>query len=375
MMKKYTIALIAFLMLAGMAHADGVTDETATPQKKNTLRILNWEHYIDLDSDLPEDTPLSLRSQTLREFAEKYNCTVEYHEFFTLEDVAAKFMNLAGYYDVVVLPSGVVQTAMQAGWFRPFSAKHIPNLKYIDAGSRTSVVDPEGKYLIPYLYSYNALVFDKEKIHPLDANWKNYFSPPKEWAGHMGLFDSAALLLNVALLTKGTVLAEGVEPSPEEVEWFKERVTDLHNNYAKAMQYTVDNMEREFVEGDLWIAPLYSADANYLMSRSTRLDVVIPREGTMLEYDYIVIPSEAQNLKMAHLFINHILQPQVLGRISSYLGTESASAEARKVQAEIAPLAIPSILDETGSPKNGMRALYHQYLGVQFWLDELLSQP
>ena len=47
------------------------------------------------------------------------------------------------------------------------------------------------------------------------------------------------------------------------------------------------------------------------MKESARVRVVVPPTGTMLWIDSMVIPRRAQNVELAHAFINHLLDARM----------------------------------------------------------------
>ena len=47
------------------------------------------------------------------------------------------------------------------------------------------------------------------------------------------------------------------------------------------------------------------------------LDYVIPREGTIVWFDLLVIPADAPHPGNAHLFLNYLLRPEVIAAISN----------------------------------------------------------
>jgi len=65
------------------------------------------------------------------------------------------------------------------------------------------------------------------------------------------------------------------------------------------------------VSGEAALAVFWSGDAAYAMSENEDLAYVIPKEGTNIWVDAMVIPSTAQNVEAAHLFIDFMCRPEV----------------------------------------------------------------
>jgi spermidine/putrescine transport system substrate-binding protein len=63
----------------------------------------------------------------------------------------------------------------------------------------------------------------------------------------------------------------------------------------------------------------YSADAIRVSKENPQLKYVIPRSGSSLWTDTIVIPKTVANLDGAYAWINFILQPEIAAQISQRL--------------------------------------------------------
>ena len=73
--------------------------------------------------------------------------------------------------------------------------------------------------------------------------------------------------------------------------------------------------------------PCYSGDATYIISENENMGFYMPEEGTNRWYDSMVIPSNAENVKLAHEFINFISAYEKAYDNSSYVGYTSPNAQ------------------------------------------------
>jgi spermidine/putrescine transport system substrate-binding protein len=64
----------------------------------------------------------------------------------------------------------------------------------------------------------------------------------------------------------------------------------------------------------------YSADAMSVMRESPKLSYVIPKSGSSLWSDTMVIPKFAPNVDAAYAWINYMLQPSVGAQVTKRLG-------------------------------------------------------
>jgi putrescine transport system substrate-binding protein len=54
----------------------------------------------------------------------------------------------------------------------------------------------------------------------------------------------------------------------------------------------------------------------------------IPKEGGNLWFDMLAIPSDATDIKQAHAFINYLLQPEVIAKVSDEIGYANPNLKA-----------------------------------------------
>ncbi len=71
--------------------------------------------------------------------------------------------------------------------------------------------------------------------------------------------------------------------------------------------------------GDLILAMCYSADAIRVSKENSKLKYVIPRSGSSLWTDTMVIPKSAPNQDGAYAWINFLLQPEIAATITQRL--------------------------------------------------------
>ncbi|MFP3632916.1 extracellular solute-binding protein, partial [Burkholderia sp. SIMBA_045] len=54
--------------------------------------------------------------------------------------------------------------------------------------------------------------------------------------------------------------------------------------------------------------------------KGVKIAYTIPKEGGALWFDMLAIPKDSANVKEAHAFINYLLDPQVIAKVSAYVG-------------------------------------------------------
>ena len=85
----------------------------------------------------------------------------------------------------------------------------------------------------------------------------------------------------------------------------------------------IDNM----AQGRKAMGLIYSGDAAYVMSENEDMGFYLPKEGTNLWCDAMVIPSNAKNVELAHEFMNFMSSYDAAYENSDYVGYTSPNAE------------------------------------------------
>src|SRR5690606_4652647 len=67
------------------------------------------------------------------------------------------------------------------------------------------------------------------------------------------------------------------------------------------------------------IAVLWSGDAADIMSENEDINYVVPKEGSNLWFDNMIIPKTAKNIDGAHQFINFMLDAEVAAQNTDYV--------------------------------------------------------
>lgn len=92
--------------------------------------------------------------------------------------------------------------------------------------------------------------------------------------------------------------------------------------------YLGDQVKDAMVAGDAALAVVWSGEAVAIMRENPDIEFAIPKEGTNLWFDSMVIPSSATNKNGAEAFINFLARPDIAARNSEYIGYSTPIAEA-----------------------------------------------
>jgi putrescine transport system substrate-binding protein len=124
-------------------------------------------------------------------------------------------------------------------------------------------------------------------------------------------------------------------PSPQDL-------ADVETVLAKVRPY-IRNVDTSgeieaMANGDICISLGYNGDFVQARKRAKeakngiKIDYVIPEEGSSLWFDLLAIPRDAPHVANAYLFINYLMNPQIMAAISNSIGFANARPESAIVR-------------------------------------------
>jgi spermidine/putrescine-binding protein len=87
--------------------------------------------------------------------------------------------------------------------------------------------------------------------------------------------------------------------------------------------YVADEVIDGMINGNKDMAVVYSGDAATILMENEEMGFYMPEEGTNMWVDCMVIPANAQNPKLAHEFINYLLDYDIAYTNSEWVGYTS----------------------------------------------------
>jgi spermidine/putrescine-binding protein len=98
--------------------------------------------------------------------------------------------------------------------------------------------------------------------------------------------------------------------------------------------------------GKVCVAIGFSGDAVQAQAKSRgTVEYRVPSDGGLLAIDAMAVPANAKNKREAHLFIDYILRPQVIAKISNTVGYANANLKAGEFMSDAIksnPAVVPS---------------------------------
>lgn len=306
------LALSTFA-IASFSHAAG------------TLNVYNWSDYID--------------DAVLKDFEAKTGIKVRYDVFDSNEVLETKLLAGSTGYDIVVPSAYFLGRQVQAGVFEKLDKDKLPNLKNMDPTimKLASESDPDNAYSINYLWGTTGIGYNEAKVKaalpdvPLDS-WDLVFKPENlSKLKDCGVFflDGPTEIIPAAMNYLGLDYKKPDADSLKKVEELMEKIRPNIRKFHSSEYISA------LANGDICLAVGWSGDILQATNRAIEakngnvIKYIIPKEGAQLFMDQMAIPKDAKNKDEAYQFMNYLMEPEVMAKISNKVSYASGNLAAK----------------------------------------------
>jgi spermidine/putrescine transport system substrate-binding protein len=278
-----------------------------------TLYLFNWTYY----------TP----DVVLKEFEQKYNCTVKVDTFDSNEVMYAKLKAGATGYDITFPSQDYASIMINQGMLKEIDQNQFTNKKNINpAVLEKAVYDQKMKYCVPYYMGAAGIAVNKQKLSNYEKSW-NIFADQRI-KGHASMMDDMREVMGDALKYQGHSVNS---LNDKELK----SASDLIINSWKPnlVKFDAEGFGKSFAAGDFWVCQGYAEVIYGEVPEDKQADMIdffIPKEGGPMYIDSMVILKDAKHYNLAMKFINFIHEPQVYAqfldafRFPSFVNTAAA---------------------------------------------------
>lgn len=291
---------------------------------KATVRLLNWPDYIE--------------PSVLQDFEKEYGIRVIYDIFASNDDLQDKLGAGGTPYDVVFPTANVVPAMAAKGLLGKLDKASLKNLDNIDprVDATLRAWDKDGAYSLPYMWYTVGIAWNPKLTaraypgHAMDS-LTNVFDPEtarRFQSCGVGMVDSASDVIPLAAMAGGQAKWNGKTSSNAAAQ-----VLDRLRGIVKVIP--TDQFIDMMATGKLCVAIGFSGDAVQAQTKSHgNVEYRVPAEGGLLAIDAMAVPANAKNRREAHLFIDYLMRPQVIAKISNTVGFANANLKAGEFMSE-----------------------------------------
>ncbi len=285
-----------------------------------TVRVLNWDEYID--------------PSVIEEFEAETGIDVIYEEYDDAELAEAMLMAGEPQFDVAIVSSEYVGRLIAMGIVQSLDTGSLGNLGHLDSGimTRFEALDRVESFGVPYLWGSTGIGYDATAVAermpeaPVDS-WSMIFDP----AVVSRFADCGVSLLDVPEeMTAVALNYLGYAPTTADPRAIGKALDLLRGVMPYVSTFDTEHAWR-LSDGDVCLAVGWSGDVMAVIDEQDGgrdIRYSIPKEGAPIWFDIMLVPSASANPDAAHRFIDFILRPEVIARITNevwYPSTNTAS--------------------------------------------------
>ena len=294
------VLLIVFVKFGG--------SKEERPFEGQTLHIYNWGEYTG--------------ENIIADFEKETGATVIQENFDSNEQMYIKVANKEPY-DILVPSDYMIERLIQEDLLQKLDHSKLTCMDKLADAVKGLPYDPDNEYSVPYFWGTVGIVYDKTKVDIKDLEEEGFgIFLDEKYKGDVYLYDSERDSFMMALKALGYSMNTTDEQEIQEAyEWLVQCVETMDTEIVT--DEIIDNM----AQGRKALGLIYSGDATYVMDENENMGYYMPKTGTNLWSEAMVIPKNAKNPELAHAFINYASDYAGAYDNSSYVGYTSANQE------------------------------------------------
>lgn len=269
---------------------------------KKSLYIYTWSGYTD--------------EALLKRFSDETGIRVRADVFGSNEEMLAKIQASGGGEYSIIYPSDYTVSKMaELGLVSELDRSRLKGLDNLFPRFQNPTADPGLRYSVPIAWGTTVLIYNAQQLQPPPEDWEYLWQNKEKLSKRMTLLDDPREVIGAVLKMLGYSYNS---TEPGQLKQAYEKLAQLKPSIAS---FTADAWQTQILAGDLLLAMCYSSDAIKLIreNNSKDLQYVIPRSGSSVWMDTMVIPKTARNPEGAYAWLNFMLQPDVAAQVCERL--------------------------------------------------------
>jgi spermidine/putrescine transport system substrate-binding protein len=268
----------AFALMASMSLAQA-----------EKLVISNWDGYM------PKDMAEKFKAET--------GIDLEVAVHATNEEIMGKVTASGGEgFDVLFVSSPFAEALNKLQLLSPIDHGKIPNMAnlYPEAGQLKH--DPGNTFSIPYAWGTTGLCYRSDLVKAEPTSWKDLLTPSADLKGKITMLATDRWLMAAAFLADGLSVNTADQASLDKVR------DQLVATKKDLLAYDDTTFYSKLVSGEATLVHAWDGWCNYGIAENAAIKYVVPKEGSDLWVDTMVITKASKNPDAAAKFIDFVLK-------------------------------------------------------------------
>ncbi len=264
---------------------------SSTMANSADLIVSNWDGYMPGDM--------------MEQFKAATNYSGELSLHATNEEIMGKLTASKGQgYDVVFVSSPFAEVLQKLDLLAPMDPAKVSNLKHLFPEAKQLAYDAGNKFSAPYAWGTTGLCYRSDLVSEDIDSWSDLLSPSPALAGKVTMLSTERWLMAAGLLAKGYSVND---TDPAHIA----QVRDLLIS-AKRQLLAYDDVTfyAKLVSGEAVLTHAWDGWCNYGIGENADIKFIVPKEGSDLWVDTMVVMKASKNKEAAYAFVNFVLDPK-----------------------------------------------------------------
>ena len=279
---------------------------------EEVVNVYNWYDYMD--------------ESVFDMFTAETGIKVNTMYFTTNEDMMVQVRVSPGAYDLVFPSDYCVERMIAENLLAEIDFDNVPNAKYTSEWLLKPDYDSDDKYSIPFMWGTVGILYNTTMVdEPVDS-WSILWND--KYANNIFMMDSLRDTMGITLKYLGYSL------NTRDPKQLKEATDLLIKQKPLVKAYGVDEIKDKMINNEAALAVMWSGDALYAMEGNENLAYAVPKEGSNIWVDPMVIPATAKNKENAEKLIDFLCRPEIARMNCEYIWYSSPNTGAIELMGE-----------------------------------------
>ena len=255
------------------------------------LVISNWDGYM------PKDMAEKFKAAT--------GIDLEIAVHATNEEIMGKVTASGGEgFDVLFVSSPFAEALNNLGLVQPIDHSKVPNLANLYPEATQLKHDPGHVFSVPYTWGTTGLCYRSDLVKGTPESWNDLLKPAEELKGKITMLSTDRWLMAAGFLANGMSVN-----TTEQADLDKVR-DQLIETKRQLLAFDDTTFYSKLVSGEASLVQAWDGWCNYGIAEKPEIKYVIPKEGSDLWVDAIVVTKASKNPEAAHKFIDFVLNAE-----------------------------------------------------------------
>ena len=253
------------------------------------LVISNWDGYM------PKDIAEKFKAET--------GIDLEIAVHATNEEIMGKVTASGGEgFDILFVSSPFAEALNKLGLLAPVDHAKIPNIANLYPEANQLQHDPGNTFSVPYTWGTTGLCYRSDIVKAEPTSWNDLLNPTDDLKGKITMLATDRWLMSAGFLADGMSVNTTDQASLDKV---RDQLVATKKNL---LAYDDTTFYSKLVSGEASLVQAWDGWCNYGIAENDKIKYIVPKEGSDLWVDTMVITKTSKNPEAAAKFINFVLK-------------------------------------------------------------------